>query len=365
MGAPPIQQQPPMQQPVGGPPPIEGDAGLKFAQNSTPEQLMTVMDWVNEVKVKQKAMLLDVAAGGQCVPATYAVKDVNGKNLLYGVEESHPCTRCCCGPGRKMRLDMIPAAAVEDASGDSKFSFKEIMNEGKACFSYGGAKPEQPVAFTIERSMEGSLFPCCRCNGAILNCCLEKVEVKMGPAPPRDSDAEDTRPVLSSVTQPMCGGGCTPTYNVRNGTNEIVITEKGAGGVCKSCCPGFCMCACQDNVFELFSGLGAGDKDKVEPVGHITRVNPKDMAGYCRQALTSADSYDVKFPAAPKEDKAAMLAAMLLTDLQFFDDGGDVGCDTSNGECKTIIKLFILNCYGFSCPVNCVLDWKQMAQNAQ
>jgi hypothetical protein len=52
----------------------------------------------------------------------------------------------------------------------------------------------------------------------------------------------------------------------------------------------FCMCACTDNVFELFAGEGVGDASKVEPIGHITRVNPKDMAGWCRQAFTDADS---------------------------------------------------------------------------
>lgn len=46
------------------------------------------------------------------------------------------------------------------------------------------------------------------------------------------------------------------------------------------------MCACQDNVFKLFNGDGV---TKTE-IGHITRVNPKDMAGWFRQAFTDADS---------------------------------------------------------------------------
>lgn len=40
------------------------------------------MDYVTEVKVKQKAFLLEAATGGGCVPAAYSVKDVNGNNLL-------------------------------------------------------------------------------------------------------------------------------------------------------------------------------------------------------------------------------------------------------------------------------------------
>ena len=43
------------------------------------------------------------------------------------------------------------------------------------------------------------------------------------------------------------------------------------------------MCACTDNTFNLYENEGVGDK--IEPNGHITRVNPKDMAG-----LVSADS---------------------------------------------------------------------------
>lgn len=45
----------------------------------------------------------------------------------------------------------MPAAAVEDASGDAKFSTKELMGEAKKCCSYGGAAAGQPVAFTIDR----------------------------------------------------------------------------------------------------------------------------------------------------------------------------------------------------------------------
>eukprot|EP00035_Acanthoeca_spectabilis_P038376 m.52553 g.52553 ORF g.52553 m.52553 type:complete len:402 (-) comp9112_c0_seq1:126-1331(-) len=358
----PGMQQPGMQQQQQYTPPTGSAADLKFAENATPEQLLSVMDYVTEVKVKQKAFLLEAATGGGCVPAAYSVKDVNGNNLLYGVEYSHPCTRCCCTSLRKMRLDMIPAAAVEDASGDAKFSMKEMAEQVKGCFKYGGAEGK-PVAFTIERSMEGSLFPCCRHSGACLGCCLEKVVVKLGPYP-LDAEgkpvpeAEDKRPILSSVTQPCWGGGCTPTYHVRQGdvTGDIIGTEKGDGGLCESCCPGFCMCACQDNVFKLFNGDGV---TKTE-IGHITRVNPKDMAGWFRQAFTDADSYDVKFPQVNKEQKAGYLAAMLLTDLQFFDDGGDLGCDMHASECKTIIKLAIINFYGYSIPLNCVIDWKSM-----
>mmetsp|Transcript_26241 Transcript_26241/g.68946 ORF Transcript_26241/g.68946 Transcript_26241/m.68946 type:complete len:375 (+) Transcript_26241:46-1170(+) len=347
----------------GGPPPVEGAAALKFAENATPEQMLTVMDYVNEINVKQKAFLLEAVTGGGCIPATYSVKDTNGTNLLYAVEYSHPCTRCCCGMNRKMRLDVIPAAAVEDPSGDAKFSFSEMKDQLKGCFKYGGADGK-PVVFTIERSMEGSCFPCCRYQGACLGCCLEKIQVKLGAAQKNDEgkplpENEDTRPVIASVTQPFLGGGCTPTFHMhQNGPEtDIVATEKGAGGLCESCCPGFCMCACTDNVFELYPGDASKKKD-VEPNGHITRVNPKDLAGWCRQAFTDADSYDIKFPPVPKEQKAAYLAAMLLTDLSFFDDGGDVGCDMSNGQCKTIIKLAIINCYGCSFPLNCVIDWK-------
>lgn len=75
--------------------------------------------------------------------------------------------------------------------------------------------------------------------------------------------------------------------------------------------------------------------------------------------------YDVKFPPVPKEQKAGMLAAMLLTDLQFFDDGGDVGCEMSSEECKTHIKLALLNCYGCTIPLTCTIDWKAMAQGGE
>lgn len=74
--------------------------------------------------------------------------------------------------------------------------------------------------------------------------------------------------------------------------------------------------------------------------------------------------YDVKFPPVPKEQKAGYLAAMLLTDLQFFDDGGDVGCEMSSEKCTTTIKLAILNCYGCSIPLTCTIDWTELLKGA-
>jgi hypothetical protein len=71
----------------------------------------------------------------------------------------------------------------------------------------------------------------------------------------------------------------------------------------------------------------------------------------------------VKFPPVAKEEKAGMLAAMLLTDLQFFDDGGDLGCDMSADKCQTVIKLAIINCYGCSFPLTCTIDWKSMLES--
>jgi hypothetical protein len=40
------------------------------------------MDYVQDVKVKQKAFLLEAVTGGGCIPATYSIKDTNGINLL-------------------------------------------------------------------------------------------------------------------------------------------------------------------------------------------------------------------------------------------------------------------------------------------
>eukprot|EP00041_Stephanoeca_diplocostata_P008548 m.126547 g.126547 ORF g.126547 m.126547 type:complete len:351 (+) comp17377_c0_seq1:72-1124(+) len=340
-------------QPLAGPPPVEGADALKFAQGATPEQLMTVMDYVGAVKVKQKAFLLDVG-GGSCMPSSFSVKDVNGTNLMYAAEYSHPITRCCCANTRKMRLDVIPAAAVEDASGDAKFNTKELMNEAKKCCSYGGAAAGQPVAFTIDRSMEGSLFPCCRFPGACIGCCIDRFNVQKGPAPPRGTD--DERPVESSVKQASLGGVFTPTWEIFDQSGTVTYKETGEGGVCESCCPGFCLCACTDNKFAF--------KQNDQEVGHVTRVNPKDCAGWCRQALTDADSYDVLFPQTNKEQKAALLASMLATDLLFFDDGGDLGCELNSENCKTHIKMFILYFCGCPVNVNCTIDWKELLEAA-
>lgn len=58
------------EQPGGVPPPVEGADALKFAQGATPDQLMSVMDYVGAVKIKQKAFLLDAASGGGgCMPS--------------------------------------------------------------------------------------------------------------------------------------------------------------------------------------------------------------------------------------------------------------------------------------------------------
>lgn len=345
----PISQQP---QYSGGPPPVSGAAALKFAQGASPDELMRVMDYVGEVKIKQKAFLIEGAAGGSCIPGSYSIKDVNGLNLLYAVEYSHPCTRCCCGPNRKMRLDVIPSAAVHDPSGDAQFNMAELMDEAKKCFTYGGASPGQPVAFTIDRSMEGSPCPCCRPMGACFSCCHDRFHVAKGPAPPRGQP--DPRPVVSSLKQASCGGCFTPTWEVMDAAGNVTFKETGEGGCCKSCCPGFCLCACTDNKFAFRNPVTK------EEVGHVTRVNPKDCAGWCRQALTDADSYDVLFPQTDKEQKAALVAAMLATDLLFFDDGGDVGCECTDQGVITRIKMFILYCCGAPMNVYFEINWTKL-----
>lgn len=162
------------------------------------------------------------------------------------------------------------------------------------------------------------------------------------------------------MKQAPCGGCLTPTWEIYNDKKEIVYWEEGVGGVCDKCCPGFCMCACTDNKFKFADK----PKDKENEVGYVTRVNPKDCEGWCRQMLTDADSYDVLFPQTSKEQKAAMLAAMIATDTLFFDDGGDLGCEMNSEKCETRIKMCIL--YFCGCPMNCyfVIDWKAMLENA-
>lgn len=80
---------------------------------------------------------------------------------------------------------------------------------------------------------------CVLCHSMRLMRRMYATNLNLNPHP--NPNPEDTRPILASVTQPFLGGGCTPTYHIREGNKDskIVSTEKGAGGLCESCCPGY------------------------------------------------------------------------------------------------------------------------------
>lgn len=202
---------------------------------------------------------------------------------------------------------MVPAAAVHDPTGEAQFNIRGLLNEMDTCYTKGGAAPNSPIAFTVERTAGCELACCrCRCCGACMQCCYEDVIVRKGPAPP--DGIEDTRPIISGVRQNQWGGGLTPMYEIYGSDGVGKYDQKGHGG-CQSC-PGFCMCAWTDNTFGLYDRAKSN-----EQVGEITRKAPENCGDLCRQICTPADNYEIHLPAVPKEDKAGMLAGVFLTDM--------------------------------------------------
>ena len=70
------------------------------------------------------------------------------------------------------------------------------------------------------------------------------------------------------------------------------------------------------------------DGDEAKDIGKIVKEAPHDFEDLVQQGMTDADNFTMSYPKdIDPRLKAAMAAALLLIDYQFFEDEGDCYCD--------------------------------------
>ena len=147
--------------------------------------------------------------------------------------------------------------------------------------------------------------------------------------------------MVAIVQQPLGGGGFVPTLHVKLAEDaDPIATIKGG-----CCCVGGNCC---DHTFTVSVPEGKGVRD--EEIGKIVKEAPHDFEDLVQQGMTDADNFTMSYPKdIDPRLKAAMAAALLLIDYQFFEDEGDCYCNPFRCVC------------GYKCCVcsmcGCLLEW--------
>ena len=200
-----------------------------------------------------------------------------------------PTGRVCCRPNHELQLRIYkPHAGIFD---------KEIM--------------------LIDRPFKCAGL-CCTC----CDCCAQKATLYA--APTCESSAKvDPDQMVAIVQQPLGGGGFVPTLHVKLAEDaDPIATIKGG-----CCCVGGNCC---DHTFTV----SVPDGDEAKDIGKIVKEAPHDFEDLVQQGMTDADNFTMSYPKdIDPRLKAAMAAALLLIDYQFFEDEGDCYCNPFRCVC--------------------------------
>lgn len=210
-----------------------------------------------------------------------------------------------------------------------------------------------PVALTLER--EGCPSKCCLGCFACHPTCSDGMYLHAGAVAIEPGKAKAANPAcVSFASQPFMGGGFTPTVNImerasNTGPEAAWSTLAKVEGPCVF---GGCRELCQSSKFDVSSLTPAAMDTKVQTadLATIVKRKPTDMMGALRELATDADVYTLVFSPTARlapQQKASMLAALILTDFMFFERD-DAAC--SSRGCN----LCNIYCGGCLCPCSII-----------
>eukprot|EP00854_Cymbomonas_tetramitiformis_P024823 gene24823-30243_t len=168
---------------------------------------------VSKYGMHQKVELLEAATCGCCEQQnSYKIYDQNGQKILKIKEDSSCLCRVCCRPYHQLQL--------------------EVKNE---------ISDDHEQVLLLDRP-----FRCGSCCPVWGPCCQQQLDVYVRE---KGEGGEDDPNLLGSVTQPLCGGFCTPTVELGD-VGSCVGTPLG------DVCPRNNACA-HNNAHALLRGLQA------------------------------------------------------------------------------------------------------------
>lgn len=240
--------------------------------------------------------------------------------LLLAEEKSEGCTRCCCAPCHSTLV-------LVKSPNEPRQVLMTLERPGTECFTNGcGPKP---------------LLCCFACTDG----CTDEVVIHDGEVQGRPGDMGSG---VARISQPIGGGGFTPTLFVTGSDQNVA----GDGVITGPCCLGGCLELCLDTNFKYHR------EEKGEQIGTIIHLRPPCCTSACLTELcTDSDKFGMDMINSFKpENKAKALAALLLIDYMFFErDNGIIACRPAGGGqsgCTLQITLFLCYCYGCLIPCN-------------
>ena len=160
--------------------------------------------------------------------------------------------------------------------------------------------------------------------------------------------------ILGTVTQPLFGGCFHPRFDIMIGPPEnaedgTYTEEHPPAWFLRGphCIGEFC-------TVDFFLHNAADEAE----IGQITKLgNSSDGGGIAQELLTDADKFSFNFPkAAPAEDKAVALTAMILLDYYFFENGGAFACDPFAAPGEECCRLNLCSQYCCGCAYTWALS---------
>jgi len=288
----------------------------------------------------------------------------NMHEFLRVDEVSDDWNRCCCSPYHPLKLEVrqyIPAPGESLASSDFDHLSQDVSADWASWTA--GRKQEfmanqymrYPPLFTILR--DDGVRCCYKCPCKCLSCCVccaccaDGMHVYSGALSEPGEGQEKGRPYdspkdrqIGSAIQPICGGWCTPTLHLRNGS--VPDDSEPFAKIEGPCCFGGWLELCYD--FKFFTSRYQGDS-KTGDIAMIIKRHPSSMGMVLTDLMSSADNYTIEFnPNATLSpgEKATIMAGQLLADYMFFD-GNTEKCTTDDDS---------ITCNFFYCSIiGCII----------
>jgi len=277
----------------------------------------------NKLTIQQKVQMLEAVSMG-CIeqPNSYDVFDQNNQKIFVVEEKSGQLTRCCCAPDHTLSLQVHQV----DPMGNK----------------VGGA-------MTIDRP--GCVFdkPCIG-NAALMDACLQEITVLPGIVEGDPGDLPKQMQ-MGGAKMPTLGGCTTPTLDIFDAQGAEVAKIE-AGGTCPSVFGGCTEFCCDQPYNVMMNG---------QQIGAITKMKPKNMESAMAEMFTDADTFSMEFPPdLPVEQKARLLASLLLLDYMFFERDVDF-CSMENGGIA--INVCNVYCMGMIFPCKIQMSGGEGGEN--
>ena len=256
-----------------------------------------------------------------------------GAHLFIAKERSEALWRCCCAPGHRMFVEFKTAQAV---------GFNPMLGSIVDIDTL-------PTVLTMERDGCPSK-PCLGCF-ACCDPCKDGMALHAGPLNPemRAGALMQANPAcVGFATQPAFGGGLAPTINLMERAEPHRSAYNALAKVEGPTCFGGCLELCHSTTFKVSRMQPAQLESRLEvaDLATIVKRKPNSLEGALREMVTDADVYTIVFnpgAALAPQQKATMLAGLLLADYMFFERD-DPMC--GNGGCN----LCLCHCAGCVCP---------------